>query len=274
MRRASEPESTSAPSGHSREAAESRDCNETSHQSQSGLVAGSDEARALLCHELRTPLTVITGYTRLLLSEEIGDINDEQRRCLERSIASCARITELVSHLLEAEGSRSELEIRPVESEVVKTIDSVAHFLRPILVEKDLTIRIDAENDLPTARFDPARIEQVLTNLLENAIKFTKNCVAIDVLVSEVEVGGRSMIEIAVVDDGPGIASQDRDPIFEPYVRLSAPEDNDGVGLGLAICRQIVDAHGGMIDVRNEPDRVSRVSFTLTTTCGRHSASD
>jgi signal transduction histidine kinase len=223
-----------------------------------------DELIALLSHELRTPLTVISGYSKLLLSGRVGDLSDEQRRYLEESRNSCQRLNEFVLDLLDASHDPSHaialrLEDRPVEP----AIRAVIEFFLPLLEEKNLAVEIDAQTELSLGRFDPVRIGQVLTNLLGNAVKYTKSGSEINVSVREVLKAERPMIEIAMTDDGPGIALDDSQRIFEPYVRSTGDRRPGGVGLGLAICRRILTAHGGEIWVENAPGRGSRFAFLL-----------
>jgi signal transduction histidine kinase len=223
-----------------------------------------DELIALLSHELRTPLTIISGYSKLLLSGEVGELSEEQRRFLEESCASCERLNSFVMTLLEATSQSSiafsiERETAPLEA----TVRNVVSFFTPLLLEKNLSVRLDIQDDLPLAHFDPMRVEQVLTNLLGNAVKYTTPGSVIDVGLSRRDSLNGSVTETAVVDDGPGIGEEDRERIFEPYVRSGITDDVPGVGLGLAICRRIVEAHGGEIRVISEPGRGSRFIFTI-----------
>ena len=106
-------------------------------------------------------------------------------------------------------------------------------------------------------------IGQVLTNLLANAIRYTKAGGSIRIESRALEADGRALVEIAVMDQGPGVAHVDRDRIFEPYERGDRGIDDRGVGLGLSICKRIVEAHGGRIGVSDEPGGGSRFAFTL-----------
>jgi two-component system sensor histidine kinase KdpD len=223
-----------------------------------------DELIALLSHELRTPLTIISGYSKLLLSGSLGALSDEQRGFLEESCASCERLNSFVMNLLDATNESSvtfslKRRIGPLE----ETVRNVVNFFTPLLREKILSIHLDIEDELPLAYFDPGRVEQVLTNLLGNAVKYTDPGSVVEVRVSHRSSAAQDFIETMVVDDGPGIAETDRERIFEPCVRAGETDRVPGVGLGLAICRRIVEAHGGEIRVVNEPSRGSRFIFTI-----------
>ncbi len=223
-----------------------------------------DELIAILSHELRTPLTVISGYSKLLLSEQAGEINDDQRRYLEASRTSCERLNELVVDLLDASHDQSgaiclRLECRAVE----KLIRDVTEFFAPAFEENDIGVELAIESDLPDAHFDPMRIEQVLTNLVGNAIKYTKPGSEIRVEARAVTLRDVSGIEVAVRDQGPGIPEVDRERIFEPWVRGRRGEQASGVGLGLAICRRILEAHRGSIGVEAAPEGGSRFHFWI-----------
>lgn len=222
------------------------------------------ELIALLSHELRTPLTVISGYGNLLLSERAGKLSDEQRRYLEESRNSCQRLNNFVLDLLDASHDPSHaISLNLVDLPVVPAIRAVVEFFLPLLEEKNLVVEIDAPSELCPGRFDPLRIEQVLTNLLGNAVKYTKAGSEISVSVREVERQKRQMIEVAMIDNGPGIAVVDSKRIFEPFVRTTGDRHAPGVGLGLSICRRILEAHGGEIWVDAAAGRGSRFAFVI-----------
>jgi NtrC-family two-component system sensor histidine kinase KinB len=153
-----------------------------------------------------------------------------------------------------------------VETSLNATIEGVLAFLRPLFDERSQTLEFDLDPAAARARFDPMRVEQVLTNLIGNALKHGRPGGVIRVSSRAIEnapAAGGPFVEVAVIDDGPGIPAEDRERIFEPYVRGGGGGRAGGLGLGLAICRRIVEAHGGAILVTSAPGGGSRFSFTL-----------
>jgi len=232
------------------------------------LSADRTEWLTVLAHELRTPLTVICGYNRLLLSGEAGRLTDEQARYLDESTKSCRRLDAFIDRLLD--GVHDGFLERGLEREandLCRVVGDVCELLRPLMDGKGLRIDVDIASDARSACFDSVRIEQVLTNLLGNAIRYTKPGGALGVVARRIEAGadtgGVDRVEIAVVDQGPGIAPADRQRVFEPFVRLEESDVSRGLGLGLAICRRIVEAHDGSIAVTDEPGGGCRFTFTL-----------
>lgn len=223
-----------------------------------------DELIALVSHELRTPLTVISGYSNLLLSGRAGDLSDDQRRFLEETSRSCRNLNAFVTDLLDASHDHTgSFAHNAVPGSLEESVRGVIDFFLPLLEEKDVQVDLKIGSELPVAQFDPSRIEQVLTNLLGNAVKYTKTGSVINIDVEPRTNERGTMIEVAITDDGPGIAACDSERIFEPYVRSSGDRRAGGIGLGLAICRRILDAHGGTIGVGVAPGRGSRFVFSL-----------
>lgn len=215
-------------------------------------------------HELRTPVTVIAGYNRLLLTGKVGALNDEQQRFLSESTKSCQRLSTFIGNLLEAARDvTTEGALEVCEISLARTIAGVATNLKPLLEEHRLEIRLDLEPADPHARFDPLRVEQVITNLIGNAIKYARTGTAIEISTRSLRQSGRNFVEVAVEDRGPGVAAEDRERIFEAYVRGGEANAAGGLGLGLAICRRIVEAHGGSIRVEERDGGGSRFTFTL-----------
>lgn len=244
------------------------------HDAERELVALRERARreatereellTVVSHELRTPVTVIGGYNRLLLSERVGPLNEEQRRFLQESTKSCQRLNAFIGNLLEtARESAGDGVLEVCEASLVPTIEGVTSFLKPLLEEHGLRIVFDFDPGGSRARFDPLRLEQVLTNLLGNAVKYARDGGTIEVATRAVQPGGRRLIEVTVSDDGPGVPLADRQRIFEPYVRAGEASRAGGLGLGLAICKRLVEAHGGTIEVGDRPGGGSRFAFTL-----------
>lgn len=228
--------------------------------------AEREELLTVVSHELRTPCTVIQGYNRLLLSGRFGELSDKQRYFLEESQKSCQRLNTFIGNLLET--ARQGLAVGPLEvaeAPLAPIVESVARQLGPLLEEHRLRIDLALAPETPRARFDPPRVEQVLTNLIGNALKFAPADSAVEVTLRAVERGGRRFAEIAVLDAGPGVDARDGERIFEPYVQAGDTRRAGGLGLGLAICRRIVEAHGGQIGVEPRTGGGSRFAFTLPT---------
>jgi signal transduction histidine kinase len=218
----------------------------------------------LVSHELRTPITIISGFARLLLNESQGSLASEQQRYVEQSLKACRKLDRFVDDLLEASpASGTPLAIEPGEAELHETIESLLESLEPVLEEREQ--RVEALLDpLPRLVFDAGRIEQVLTNLLSNAVRYGRDGGTIRIRARcAPDERGEPGVEVAVEDDGPGIPEADRERLFEPYVRGEESNRCAGLGIGLAICRRIVDAHGGSIRVEASDLGGARFVFTL-----------
>ena len=216
-------------------------------------------------HELRTPLAVIAGFNKLLLSERVGPLTAEQRRFVGECERACARLDAFILQLIEAEGEPAgerALELR--DGSLAEAIEGVTLFLRPLLEERGVRIELRLDPEAELARFHGLRLEQVLTNLIGNALRYARPGGRIEVATRRLDDGdeGGAHVEVAVSDDGPGVPPADRERIFEPWVRGRERRDA-GLGLGLAICKRIVEAHGGRIGVGDAPGGGSRFRFTL-----------
>jgi signal transduction histidine kinase len=232
----------------------------------------SDEREELLTvvsHELRTPVTIISGYNRLLLAEKVGPLNDEQRGFLVESSKACRRLDLFIGNLLEVSRQNSEGEVLEItHAALAPVVDEVVGLLRPLFDDAKLEVRVNIADDADRARFDRTRLEQILINLVGNAIKFSPPGAAIEIsthATSHVHDGGseRPCVEFRISDEGPGVAPDCRQRIFEPYVQIGEESGAGGLGLGLAICKRLVEAHGGAISVEGRPEGGSSFVFTI-----------
>jgi len=228
-----------------------------------------EELLTVVSHELRTPVTIISGYNRLLLAEKVGPLNDEQRGFLSESSKACRRLDLFIGNLLEASRQDAGSEILEItHASVAGVVDEVVGLLRPLLDDAKLAIRVDIAEDADRARFDRTRLEQILINLIGNAVKFSPPGGAIEIstrAISQASEQGaeRTFVEFRVSDQGPGVAPAHRQRIFEPYVQVGEQRGAGGLGLGLAICRRLVAAHGGAICVEARPTGGSCFVFTI-----------
>jgi signal transduction histidine kinase len=219
-------------------------------------------------HELRTPLTVISGYHRLLLDADVGPLNEQQRKFLEESHRSCQRLEGFLANMLAASRSaHGDVVLELGRAPVAPAIEAVAAMFEPLLAERGLRLAVALDPEAGEARCDPLRIEQVLANLVGNAVKFTRTGGVIEITtrarVVPEHAWVRRWVEISVSDDGPGVAPEHRERVFEPYVQVGHGRSAGGIGLGLAICRRIVEAHGGEIRLTERDGGGCRFSFTL-----------
>jgi two-component system sensor histidine kinase KdpD len=228
--------------------------------------AEREELLTMVSHELRTPLTVVSGYARLLLGEEVGPLAPEQRRFLEETLRACTRLDRFVANLLEASRVHKGAPVLELGRERIdQAIESVAEMFRPLLLDRQQTVRLDFADDARLARCDRTRIEQVLTNLLGNAVRYARRGGTLEIGTRALPAAadGRRLLEVRVADDGPGVAPEDRTRIFDPYVQVDCEGRSGGLGLGLAICKRLIEAHGGTIGVRERPGGGACFHFTL-----------
>jgi signal transduction histidine kinase len=222
---------------------------------------------AVMSHELRTPLNAIGGYAELLQLEVRGPITTEQRGDIERIQAGQQQLLGVIDDVLayaklEAGILHFAVEDVAVEELLGECCALVAHDARHKLL--DLR-RVGAVGEL-AVRGDAEKVRLVILNLLTNAIKFTDAGGTIT-LSCQAERGER--VEISVADTGRGIAPNDLDCVFQPFVQVDAKltRDQEGSGLGLAISRQMAQRMGGDLTVVSEVGTGTR--FTLTLACGR-----
>jgi signal transduction histidine kinase len=217
----------------------------------SGLrAAEAERARfvSTVAHELRTPLTGLSGYLDLILEGRVGDAEVE-REFLERGRTIVDSMASLVDDLLELsrlESGTLALEMGPFS--VADALNTVSAGLLPIALDRDVRLQVSAPPRLRSATGDKRRVEQIVTNLAANAIKFAG--------ARPVELSGRFEGPIAVIavrDEGPGIAEADRQRVFERFYRMADHEPITGTGLGLPIARDLARAMGGELDVASLP---------------------
>lgn len=213
-------------------------------------------------HEMRTPLTIIREFSSIVVDGEAGPLNAEQTDHLETVIRNCDRLTGLIGDLLELarlESGKYRMDRRQTRLEPV--LVACAEDFDPVATGAGLRLELRCEDGLPEVLCDADRVTQVLVNLLGNAVKFTPAGGTITVVAERVE----GAVAVHVVDTGIGIAEEHQPMIFGAFVQVGR-EDGPGVrgtGLGLNVARQIVELHGGRLEVTSRLGEGSRFTFTL-----------
>jgi len=214
-----------------------------------------------ISHELRTPLAGLKALTETLLTSAIDD-PPAARRFIRQIETEVDSLSIIVSELLEL--SRIESGKVPLNLTAISPFDlltSQFERLRLQAENSNLIVSIHADRNLPKVLADPNRMEQVVVNLLHNAIKFTPPYGSID-LRADLDSGKRVMV-FSITDTGPGIAQEDQPRIFERFFKADRARSGGGTGLGLAISRHLVAAHGGTIWVKSEFGKGSTFYFTI-----------
>lgn len=213
-------------------------------------------------HELRTPLTSIKVYVDNLLDGVDGAMTSAQQQVLRRVEDNLARLRQLVEDLLDLsriESGATRLTLAPLSLSALlrRTTDS----LIPIAWKKQIAFSLDVPHDLPPLTADAAKLQQVLTNLLQNAVKFSPIGESVRISVGR---SGEGSVLIRIADAGCGIPPEDLEYVFLPFFRSPrASEHHPGAGLGLAIAHQLVQLHGGTLTVASTVGQGSTFSLML-----------
>ncbi len=220
-----------------------------------------DDFLANISHELNTPLNGIIGITESLSDGAAGPLSLGVRDNLDMVISSGKRLSSLVHDLLDfskLKNSDLKLNLKPLQ--ISSVAQAVLGLCRPLLAGKELTLHNEISENLPLVLADENRLEQILYNLVGNAIKFTEK----GHVKATAQVHG-DLVEIAITDTGPGIPEEYHESIFNSFEQLESSETRkySGTGLGLAITRQLVQLHGGVIGIQSEVGAGSCFSFTL-----------
>ncbi len=219
------------------------------------------ELLSTIAHELRTPLASIKGFCSTLLQEDVEWPPHTQREFLSIIDQESDHLADMVERLLDF--SRLEagaLEIQPTACQLADIIALVSNRLH-MLAHRHVLI-IDIPADLPLMRADPQRVGQVLSNLVENATKYAPAKTSI-IIGAQADP---SWVTVSVRDQGCGIAPEFQERVFERFFRIRTQPPRPGAGLGLAICRGIIEAHGGRIWVESTVGQGSTFRFTLPVT--------
>ena len=221
------------------------------------------EFLAMVSHELRTPLTAIVGYSRLLLRQAHGTLTPKQLEHQEAIFRGAQRLNDLINDLLDV--SRLEagrIELMPRALDVRHIVEQVGTVVTAAAQARRIHIRTVLAADLPSVQADPSRLQQILVNLVGNAVKFSTPGGEVRILAGR----QREQLWVAVEDDGVGIAKDELGRIWDPFYQVEAPmrRRHGGSGLGLAIVRRLVELHGGIVRAESEGEgRGSRFTFTL-----------
>jgi PAS domain S-box-containing protein len=225
-----------------------------------------DEFLAGMSHELRTPLNGVIGLASILARGTHGQLGPKQQEYVEQIESSGRHLLELINDVLDlakVQADRMELNIAPTS--VMELVANAVALVRENALGAGLRVEVDVDPSLPDlVRLDRLRIKQVLVNLLSNAIKFTPSGGEIGV---EVVPRGRC-VAITVWDTGIGVPRSKQHKLFQPFEQVDASlsRQQGGTGLGLALSRRLVEAHGGTLGVESVPGEGSRFTFTVPLT--------
>jgi signal transduction histidine kinase len=243
-------------------------------------------ALATLAHEIKNPLAIISGYVGLLLSQKAGPLTDRQQKILEATSNSCLRLQRLTQDFLSYSALEAGSKTFPLKLEMGDLnicLSEVCEYWMARFAAKGVALFFQANPQISAFMFDYHKVQQVVANLLENALKFTnsggsawvtaaphlwdrRGPVVSDSKVERRKGGttGPNAVRVTVADTGIGIAAEFHQEVFQDFFKISGAEDQDyGAGLGLAISRRLVQLHSGKIWVESELGAGSKFSFLL-----------
>jgi two-component system sensor histidine kinase/response regulator len=241
-------------------------------------------ALATAAHELKTPLAIMAGYLDLLLNDKLGDLTQKQRRILEDVRANASRLQQFIHDFLAYSALETgKLSMRFENGDLNDCLSEVCSFWLHRFHDQGVALYFPANEKLKPFAFDSLKVQHIVSNLLDNALKFSSPGGTVW-LSAEPHLWERrstkgsgpaterrkqsaalpNAVRITVGDTGIGIAPEFQQEVFEDFFKLPQPERNpNGMGLGLAIARRLVQAHGGKIWMESQPGSGSKFSFLL-----------
>jgi len=228
---------------------------ERAHQVKSAFLAG-------VSHELKTPLNAIIGFSRVLLNERHGPLNQKQEEYTRYILKNGEHLLSVINDILDLSRIESgTVKMAMQDTNITMVLEECVRSLQSLVESKGQEIRIICGDSIPGIKADRNKIKQILFNLLSNAIKFSPKESCIEIHARLTKYGDE--IQISVTDEGHGIPWDHREKIFEPFVRVSGVSAQEGTGLGLALAKKLVEMHGGRIWLEPSTGKGSTFSFTL-----------
>ncbi len=221
---------------------------------------------SMIVHDLRSPLAGILAGTEILTGGLAGELSADQKQIVDILSGSSRRLMGLVNEVLDM--SRIEAGRLSLHREIVSPGDAVRRAVeesRFIAGEKSQNLKAEVPEGLPPVDADREKIEQVLLNLVTNAVKFTPVKGSVTVRAALDRTGGKRWVRFEVADTGPGLNAEEQTKLFQKYSELEGRKKAElkGTGLGLFICKSIVEAHGGVIGAESEPGKGSTFHFRI-----------
>jgi signal transduction histidine kinase len=234
-------------------------------------------------HDLKTPLAILNGYVELLQSEKLGPLNDRQREVLTDMQSSGKRLQTFIQDFLTYSALETGgLKMRFEAGNINDCLSDVCRLWSTRFQEKGLALYFLANDKLPVFPFDSPKLERVISNLLENSFKFIqqggtvwlhaepymweRRAASLPASVDErrrLDTSQPNSVKVSVSDTGPGIPAEFHQEVFDDFFRLPGNENQDGMGLGLAIVRRLVQGMGGKVWVESDPGAGCKFSFLI-----------
>ncbi|MDO9088032.1 MAG: ATP-binding protein [Anaerolineaceae bacterium] len=215
-----------------------------------------------ISHELRTPLTHIKGYLDLMISNDLGPLSDDQTQVLEIMNKATNRLERLIEDLIMFTfAEREQVMISPSKFDLVAMANEIILNFHNTIPQRTLILTVDSEINSLFVNADQKKIIWVINHLIENATKFSKKDAVVELSISSSD----DLVCISVKDNGIGISANKLEEIFNPFHQLdsSSTRKAGGVGLGLALAKKIIEAHGSTLKVKSQLDVGSTFDFSL-----------
>ncbi len=224
------------------------------------------EFLANMSHELRTPLNAVIGFSEVLKDGALGDLTSEQREYVVDIMNSGHHLLSLVNDILDLakiEAGKMTLELEVAN--IVEILEGCLSIVRESALKNDIKLKLDIADGVEQASVDPRKLKQIIYNLLSNAVKFTSKGGLVSLTANMVGEAGKEYLSIAVSDTGIGIAPEEKELLFQPFVQLDGSKSRkfEGTGLGLTMIKRLTDMHGGMVSVESELGKGSTFTVLL-----------